>query len=416
MTAVIEPVAAASYLDEVLAAVHPPPYRLDPGRAPVAYEYRLVPHRHRPRLVVPADRRLAAAALRQLTRSPAARLGAAGLRLPGTSPLLGPRLRVYGPAGADHLGSYVARMLDLRPASAGEAGSAGPGGGAAPLGMGMRLGGPFRANRKPVVVLLDGAGHTVGYAKLGVTPLARALVRNERAALRTLAHVALPGLELPRLLHGGVWAGHELVVQSALPTTAPAVSDAARRIRAMCALARVCGSRRARLTDAPYWAALATRAERTGDPRLAAAVGLVRRAAGGSYLEYGAWHGDWTPWNSHPTGDAVLLWDWERFATGVPVGYDALHHRLAELLAARAPEPLSTLVTEATALLAPFGPEPFGLSPAQSRTTAVLYLLEVATRYVTDQQGTAAAATVVAGLLPIVTSLFASESHLGGDE
>ena len=26
--------------------------------------------------------------------------------------------------------------------------------------------------------------------------------------------------------------------------------------------------------------------------------------------------------------DALLVWDWERFATGVPLGFDAVHHEL----------------------------------------------------------------------------------------
>ncbi|MGH3739573.1 MAG: hypothetical protein ACRDT6_28835, partial [Micromonosporaceae bacterium] len=58
------------YLHDVVTAVHPPPYRLTPGRHPVAYEYRLL----RERLVLPAERGVAAAALRGLARSRAARL------------------------------------------------------------------------------------------------------------------------------------------------------------------------------------------------------------------------------------------------------------------------------------------------------------------------------------------------------
>ena len=45
-------------------------------------------------------------------------------------------------------------------------------------------------------------------------------------------------------------------------------------------------------------------------------------------LAFGAWHGDWTPWNMASTAGGLLVWDWERFATGVPVGFDALHYWL----------------------------------------------------------------------------------------
>ncbi|MGH3716221.1 MAG: hypothetical protein ACRDT4_22570, partial [Micromonosporaceae bacterium] len=331
---------------------------------------------------------LALAALRGVSRSRAAQGALAGRALL----LLGQTIRVYGPDGADHLGRYAARVLHQPE----------------PLHLAIHLGGPVRANRKPVVALLDATGDLLGYAKLGVTPLARTLVRNERAALRTLGDAGLRRLRIPRLRHGGVWSGHELIIQSALPVVGPSLPDPELVTRAMCELARACGSQRARLTDAPYWLALLARADRTGDPRLAEALTLVRHHDGGSYLEYGAWHGDWTPWNSHPAGDAVLLWDWERFGLGVPVGFDALHHRLAELLQRGAAEPLPALLAEAPSLLAPFGRQPFGLAPAQARTTAGLYLIEIATRYLTDDQQTTAARTVTDDLLPALTAHFTS--------
>ena len=101
-------------------------------------------------------------------------------------------------------------------------------------------------------------------------------------------------------------------------------------------------------------------------------------------LRLGAWHGDWTPWNTAVVADTVLAWDWERFTGGVPVGFDALHYdlqprALAQVDAAGAAAADS--VRRAPGLLAPLG-VPAGSAP----TVAVLYLVEILTRYVGDGQ------------------------------
>ena len=63
--------------------------------------------------------------------------------------------------------------------------------------------------------------------------------------------------------------------------------------------------------------------------------------------------------------DALLVWDWERFARGVPLGFDALHYALqrrhpAEPVdAAAAVEAPSRRAAE---LLLPFGVRPAGAS------------------------------------------------------
>ena len=65
---------------------------------------------------------------------------------------------------------------------------------------------------------------------------------------------------------------------------------------------------------------------------LANAADQLVASAGHVELTFGAWHGDWTPWNMATTATTVLVWDWERFGTGVPVGYDALHFDFQRLL------------------------------------------------------------------------------------
>jgi predicted methyltransferase MtxX (methanogen marker protein 4) len=99
--------------------------------------------------------------------------------------------------------------------------------------------------------------------------------------------------------------------------------------------------------------------------------------------------------------DALLVWDWERFATGVPLGFDAVHHELQRRIQSTgdAKDAVEATVRKAAELLAPFG------VPAEGReVTALLYLVDLATRYLTDRQAEAGARLGVLGtwLLPVL--------------
>ena len=103
----------------------------------------------------------------------------------------------------------------------------------------------------------------------------------------------------------------------------------------------------------------------------------------------GSWHGDLTPWNCASVDGAVLVWDWERFDTDVPVGFDLLHFSLQASLA----RPGSPSRNEPDALLASAAARlaPLGLNQDQATFTAVAYLIEIATRYLVDDQAAAGA-------------------------
>lgn len=363
--------ARTDHLTEVLAALYPAPYGLRPEAGPTAAGYRLVPYRGRPRLLVPEPPRLAAAGLRCAAgRGPAARLGVRiSTAIPAATRLL-PVLRVYGPPDADCFGQYAGHALGLDDPH-----------------LVIHVGGPVRANRKPVVAVLDPDGRAAGYAKLGGTTLTQALVRNERAALRSLGSARLTYTRIPAVLATDVWYGHEVLIQSALPVSRQDRGDTGLLLRAMREVAQVCGVRRGRLADTGYWSTLRARIAHRYDHRLTAAATRLEHRAGDVVLDYGAWHGDWSPWNCQVGSDAVLVWDWERFAVGVPLGYDVLHHHLARALTGRRP---AAALDDLARLLGPFG-----LTPQQARITAGLYLIEIATRYLTDGQRTAAAGTVM---------------------
>ncbi|OON33340.1 hypothetical protein BSA16_00955 [Micromonospora sp. Rc5] len=401
--------ARGAYLPELAGLVWPAPARpalRRGGRAGFA----VVPSAARPRLLVPAgSRRAAAGAVRHSTeaQSAKARLRRAVLATAFRTGLgrLAFRDRLVvdpgGNAGGGALDAHLAAVLG-RPAL-----------------LSIHIG-PARANRKPVVQLLDAAGVPIGYAKLGVDPLTRALVEAEAAALARLAMLAVPGVQVAEVLHHGVWGGHALLVQSALPVglprAAPAPAVEAERA-AMVAVSRCAG-----VDHRPYagsahdrrlGAELAALGDRPEAARLRAVLDEVRRVD--PVLGLGAWHGDWNGGNSAALADGrVLVWDWERFADDVPLGFDALHRRVQTAITRAGVEPRAAagrLITGAADDLTPFG-QPAGVADL----VAVLYLVELAARYLRDRQAEAGARLghVDAWLLPAVEEHLAGRPGAGG--
>lgn len=399
----------ATYLAEVIDQLYPGGGLGTPAgkRDAAARPYIVVPGRRKPRVLIPAaDRRVAAAALERYAR-PAAR-GARlkrdaavwALRLGLDRLLLPHRVTVGGAEGIDdHLAAVLGHEVHLS----------------------IHIG-PARANRKPVLQILDGDANTVAFAKLGVNPLTRELVDAETAATRRLSEQCdLKLIRVPKLLHAGEWRGRNLMVASALPAwTAPADIGPAHRLAAMRELAECCGSNRSPLGESDYAARLRTRlkrlaerAEPDADTLQAAGTTLLDRYAA-TELRFGAWHGDWAPWNTRETAEVVYLWDLERFETGVPYGFDAAHHRLQDDIVTRAADPTSAvlgLVADAPAVLAPMG-----VAPAEAEPTALLYLVDLAARYMGDQAERAGAALGALGrwLLPTLLRHIARQRTADG--
>jgi hypothetical protein len=381
------------YLTEVLGLLYPEPCRTDgtPG-TPIA-EYLVVPDARRPRLLVPSvSRRVAAAAVRRYAepQSRAARLKrdavVAAVRTGASSVLLRDRIRVTGPLSAS-IDGYLSEALGRE------------------LAVSVHIG-PARANRKPVLQLLGPEGDTFGFGKLGTGPLTQRLVRAETAALTALGSSGLTKLTVPRVLHAGQWRGLQVLIQSALPVWLPRAPLHPRRlVGAMLDIAGCCGYTQGTLVASSYWHELRQRlaavADRAEGVALASAAELLVKHAGETSFRYGAWHGDWAPWNMANVADALLVWDWERFATGVPLGFDAVHHELQRRIQSTgdAKDAVEVTVHKAADLLHPFG------VPAEGReVTALLYLVDLATRYLTDRQAEAGARLGVLGtwLLPVL--------------
>ncbi|MGW4151943.1 hypothetical protein ACWEDF_02135 [Micromonospora chersina] len=384
----------SAYLGELAGLIWPEP--AEPALRRGGAGWVVVPSASRPRLLVPTGSgRAAASAVRHSTEAVGrkARLVRQGLatafRL-GLGPLVfRDRLVVTG-GGLD---AYLAEVLGERAL------------------VSLHIG-PARANRKPVLQLLTPDGRALGYAKLGVDPLTRALVDAEAAALRRLADLPLGPVTVAGVRHHGDWHGHALLVQEALPVrlprATPAAAEAAERA-AMVAVAGCLGVRRRSWAGSDHAARLADAVDALGARpeagRLRAALKTV--ADLDPTVAFGAWHGDWNGGNSAVLADGrVLVWDWERFEADVPVGYDELHRTVQTAIGNDGVEPVEAaraLIAGADRALAPFDPDGRGAD-----LVAVLYLVELAARYLRDRQAEAGARLghVDTWLLPAV------EEHL----
>lgn len=389
-----------AHLRDITSVLWPSPYEAGLGRGgrrddrDVAAEFVVLPGRERPRLLAPATRRAAAAVARfhGEGRQPAARLRAAGVALALQAGahrwLWRDRLVISAPRGTggetliDHLADRLGRDLVI----------------------GMHLG-PARANRKPVLQLLTPEGRTFAYAKLSVDDLTEDLVRTETRALATLAGVRTRTVEAPTVHYTGRWRGHELLVQSALPVWSARSALTEERLTAaaaeIAAIGRVDG---VRLGSSPFWQGLNERVDRLpGGPaaeRLGYLLRCIAAVAGDDAIGVGSSHGDWTPWNMACLADRLLVWDWERFRSGVPLGFDLLHHRMQDEVVRRVcqpPESARRMVDDAPARLGPLG-----LTGRLALLTALLYGADLAARYLADRQMEAGArlGDVDAWLLP----------------
>jgi hypothetical protein len=339
-----------------------PDARVGTGRAPGAVrEFAFLPSADRPRLLLPAGLPAAAAgALRRYSHDLGARqratraLTATAVRAGLADRVLRDRLHVSGDGESveDRLAEILGRPVVVS------------------VGLGSA-----RANRKPILHVLTPRGAPLAFVKVGDTPMARDLIAGEAAALRHLAGRSPRTLRVPGLVHHGDWRGLGLLVLTPLPTGA--LSFRSRRSAPVAAMRELTGgTRRMALAASPFWTRF--RDVPLDDPaqreRLADAVARIGAAYGDDEMEFGAWHGDWTPWNMAWHGGRVQLWDWERFDPDVPAGLDLLHYRSQAGGGYDAwPDP---------AILAPWG-----TAGRAAAITVELYVLELARRYLAAARG-----------------------------
>lgn len=243
--------------------------------------------------------------------------------------------------------------------------------------------GTARANRKPVLQLFDGAGESCAFVKVGVDDLTRALVRSEASNLSQVTQARLRLVRAPDVLHAGTHDSLELLVLSVLGTS-QRKRDQTVPLAAMGELASAFGTHSARLADSPCWSRLRAAQQLLPTSPSRDLVGQVMDAVearwGAEPVEFGAWHGDWAPWNMGRDGDVVELWDWERLDTDVPLGFDVVHFRAQTVRHDRSglPDAERHLRDELPALLeGALGDR----APVDVDCVLALYGLEVAVRY-----------------------------------
>jgi hypothetical protein len=239
--------------------------------------------------------------------------------------------------------------------------------------------GPVRPNRKPVVQLIGRDGGAVGYMKVGWNDLTRRLVRAEAATLRRLAGAGPRTFTVPDLLHEGQWQGLDITISSALPHrllrrgrryALPPVATSRE-------IAELGGVGETTLGDSGWWAGLKARLAPIAEAGAAAVLApTLERLEGraSARLAVGTWHGDWGPWNLRATAGRLLVWDWERSADGVPLGFDLLHFGYQTALQGLGQPPEAAIATgrdRAAPHLAALGQ-----APGTEELLSDLYLLE----------------------------------------
>lgn len=246
--------------------------------------------------------------------------------------------------------------------------------------------GPRRAVQKPVLQIVGRRGEILAFAKVGQNALTRSLVEREARNLRHLETrlKSGSGVEVPTLRGAGTWRDTSVLVQSALARgRAPAQEQFATAMRSVCSMN---GVRQNPLVTSAYWTGLRRRIdelpETAAASALRSAVTAIDARRPSVEMSFGSWHGDLTPWNVTATADKVRIWDWEHYGDNVPVGFDALHYEIQNLIANKqvpSNDAVAAVSRSCRSNLAPLDVR----GPA-AQWTAFLYLMEIATRYVED--------------------------------
>jgi hypothetical protein len=196
-----------------------------------------------------------------------------------------------------------------------------------PVAMGVLLG-PPRANRKPVLQVFAADGRTVGFGKLGLSDLTTRLLTTEAEALTRLDAVATATFKAPRPLVHGTWKQHAVLVQQPLASAQSGRAPKRPPVDVIVEIAGLAGIEAADLRTAGQLDRLTPSEASWHGIDLGAFQRLGRALADADdAVPMGAWHGDFGPWNMGVLDGQVEVWDWERFATDVPVGLDAAHYR-----------------------------------------------------------------------------------------
>jgi hypothetical protein len=116
-----------------------------------------------------------------------------------------------------------------------------------------------------------------------------------------------------------------------------------------------------------------------GRARLQAAAEEIEQRFGALEMPFGAWHGDWVPWNMGRRDGRLHVWDWERSGHLAPCGLDAVHFDYQAELGLRRARPDAALAPVLSRARDALGR--LNVAPALASPLLSLHLLEMALRF-----------------------------------
>jgi hypothetical protein len=289
----------------------------DPSRS-----FHVLPDRSRPRVLIPAGSRIAGSvALRQFNDSmsqfarfrKAAASSALGLGL--ASWMGGDRVwiepsRIAG--DGQEIGmllSEIFRRTDLH--------------------VSVALGPSLRPNVKPILQVITDSGDVLGYVKVGWNDLTRRLVENEARVVQAWQERPPATFHVPRLVYEGTWNDLGITVvapvaqhvvrrgrRNALPPI-EVILEIAQQVEPASLAGAYLRDLRARVASSSL-----------SDPDQGRVVRMLagfEERVSSAIVPFGAWHGDFGPWNMSRSKGGLSIWDWERSSSVVPLGFDILH-------------------------------------------------------------------------------------------
>lgn len=247
--------------------------------------------------------------------------------------------------------------------------------------------GTVRLNRKAVLQIFDRDGRTLAYAKVASS---ERVIQDVEAEARALRHIEgrLPQeIRAPQVLGTEVWEGSYVLLMSPLSISMrqPLGGRRSPPVRHMQLLNESFGEPDQLLPETAMWQRLQdVCGELDPGPVQDTFADLLHEIEGrseGRPVRVGAWHGDWTSWNmARGRRREVLLWDWERFETGVPAGMDHCHFLVNAAVRERR--------FSARAIVGALdGLQPAGQHATASDLVVSSYLARLALRYTAGAQG-----------------------------
>ncbi|MCP4086711.1 MAG: hypothetical protein GY745_16895 [Actinomycetia bacterium] len=239
--------------------------------------------------------------------------------------------------------------------------------------------GPIRPNRKPVARILGNEGELLGVAKIGWDSSTRALIEQESAALADAAN--LPAPFITPTARGVIDVGNlRVLVLDPLDIPDDRIDPLTvdPEVAVLATLAGTDGSV-VGLAEAPFVRSLTDRLiSHAGGAELRVLVDRLIAVSGHDPVRVGRSHGDWAPWNLRRVPAGLLVWDWERFASGTPVGFDLAHHRYS--VHRPGSDSVATAAARAECDLRDLVPQ-LDLCAADAAWLVVFQLMELATRH-----------------------------------